>query len=302
MKATDWIWRNGEFVPFADATTHVLSHALHYGSAVFEGIRAYATRQGTSVFRLRDHLRRLCDSARIYEMPLRHDVSALAEACKELLRRNAMEHAYLRPLVFRGHGELGLDPTPCPVETVIAAWEWGRYLSDADEGVDVCVSSWRRPALDTMPAMAKAVGNYLSSQLIRLEARRHGYAEGIALAADGTLSEGAGENLFVVHRGVLHTPDLGSSILLGITRDSVLRLAQDLGIEAREQRLPRELLYVADEVFLVGTAAEITPVRSVDRRVVGSGRPGKVTQAIQRAFQSIVDGSAEDRHGWLEPV
>lgn len=302
MKSTEWIWRDGEFVPWAQATTHVLTHALHYGSAVFEGIRAYATARGTCCFRLTDHLRRLHDSARIYEMPLRWDVPALADACKELLRRNHMSHAYVRPLVFRGYGELGIDPTTCPVETIVAALDWGRYFKGAEEGVDVCVSSWRRVAPDTLPAMAKAVGNYLSSQLIRLEAKRHGYAEGIALDVDGALSEGSGQNLFLVHRGVLWTPDQGTSILHGITRDTVLTLAQELGIETRPGRLPREMLYSADEVFLVGTAAEITPVRSVDRIAIGAGAPGPLTKAIQAAFAAVLSGEGEDQYGWLEPV
>lgn len=300
MKPTEWIWRDGKFVPWAAATTHVLTHALHYGSAVFEGVRAYATPRGTRFFRLRDHLQRLRDSASIYYMPMAHDVPVLATACKELLQRNRMGHAYLRPLVFRGAGPMGLDPTECPVETVIAAWEWGKYLQHADDGVEVCVSSWRRAAGSTLPAMAKAAGNYLSSQLIRLEARRNGYAEGIALTTDGLVSEASGENVFVVHRGTLLTPDAASSVLLGITRDSVLQLARDLGLAVREQRIPRELLSVADEVFLCGTAAEITPVRSIDRHPIGGGKPGEITRALRRAFFGLFDGSTEDRHGWLE--
>lgn len=301
MQPTEWIWRDGVFVPWATATTHVLSHALHYGSAVFEGIRAYATPAGTQFFRLRDHLERLHQSAAIYHMPLPHDVDTLAAACKELLRKNRLPHAYLRPLAFRGPGPLSLDPTPCPVETVIAAWEWGKYLAHGDAGVDVCIASWRRVAGSTLPALAKAAGNYLSSQLIRLEARRNGYAEGIALTTDGTVGEASGENVFVVHKGTLSTPDAASSVLLGITRDSVLTLARGLGIEVREQRIPRELLTIADEVFLCGTAAEITPVRSIDRVPIGRGAPGPVTRAVQQAFFGLFDGSTEDRHGWLEP-
>jgi branched-chain amino acid aminotransferase len=306
MKPTDWIWRDGEFVRWADATTHVMTHALHYGSAVFEGIRAYETARGPAFFRLRDHLERLLDSARIYQMPMRWSLEQLAQGCKQLVLRNKMKAAYVRPLVFRGYGVMGLDPTPCPVDTVIATWDWGRYLGQAaDDGVDVGVSSWQRVAPNTLPAMAKASGNYLSSQLIRLEARRNGYAEGIALGADGCLSEASGENLFLVRNGVLYTPGVGSSILLGITRDTVIRIAQALGHEVKEERLPRELLYTSDEVFLCGTAAEISPVRSVDKIVVGDGKPGPVTRAIRKRFEAIVSGRGVDlpeAAGWLEPA
>ncbi len=307
MTPTDWIWRDGAFVPWAAATTHVMSHALHYGSAVFEGIRAYPTPRGPGFFRLREHLRRLHDSARIYQMPMRWSVDELAAACKELVTKNGMKAAYLRPLVFRGYGKMGLDPTPCPVETVIATWDWGRYLGrDDGKGISVGVSSWQRMAPNTMPAMAKAAGNYLSSQLIRLEAKRHGYDEGLALNTDGTVSEASGENLFVVRDGAVSTPDLGSSILCGITRDTVLRLCQDLGRNVREERMPREFLYTSDEVFLCGTAAEITAVGAVDGVPVGDGRIGPVTAAIRDRFQALVggrwlDGARPDRfHGWIE--
>lgn len=302
MKPTEWIWRDGAFVPWAAATTHVSTHALHYGSAVFEGVRAYATPAGTRFFRLGDHLRRLADSAAIYHMPLPYDVPTLHAACGELLRRNGLQHAYVRPLVFRGAGPLTLDPTECPVATVVLAWEWGRYLAHGDEGIDVCISSWRRVAASTLPALAKAAGNYLSSQLIRLEARRNGFHEGIALATDGLVGEASGENVFVVHHGELLTPDLGSSVLQGITRASVLQLARDLGIPVREGRVPRELLTVADEVFLCGTAAEITPVRSIDRRPIGDGAMGEVTRAIRAAFFGLFAGTTPDRHGWLESI
>lgn len=300
MKPTAWIWRDGEFVPWDGATVHVTTHALHYGSAVFEGIRAYRGPSGPRFFRLRDHLRRLVDSAAIYRMPVPYDVDALATACKDLLRRNGMQHAYVRPLVLRGAGPLTLDPTDCPVETVIMAWEWGKYLAHGDGGIDACISTWRRVAGSTLPALAKAAGNYLSSQLIRLEARRNGFAEGIALCTDGTVGEASGENVFVVHGGVLRTPDAASSLLLGITRDTVLQLATDLGHRVVEERIPRERLMIADEVFLCGTAAEITPVRSIDRAPIGDGRPGPVTRAIQQAFFGLVEGDAPDRHGWLE--
>jgi branched-chain amino acid aminotransferase len=303
MQATEVIWKNGEFIPWETATTHVMSHAMHYGSAVFEGIRAYATPAGTRFFRLGAHLERLVKSARIYEMTLPWSVEQLSLACKQLLLRNRMKSAYVRPLIYRGYGSMGLDPTNCPVETVLACWDWGRYLTAGkaeDEGVDVCVASWRRVAENTLPAMAKAAGNYLSSQLIRLEAKRNGYSEGIALTTEGTVSEASGENVFLVRDGIIYTPDLSSSILLGITRDSVIQLARHLGHEVREARLPREMLYGADEVFLTGTAAEITPVRSVDRLLVGSGKAGPVTRELRRLFFGLFDGSMEDRWGWLE--
>jgi branched-chain amino acid aminotransferase len=305
MQTTEWIWRDGEFIPWAQATTHVMTHALHYGSAVFEGIRAYDTAAGTRFFRLDAHIERLCDSARAYAMPMRWSQSQLEQACRELVRRNKMKSAYVRPLVFRGYGTMGLDPTPCPVETIIAAWDWGKYLTagkGADEGIDVCVSSWQRVAPNTLPAMAKAAGNYLSSQLIRLEATRNGYAEGLALCADGTISEASGENVFLVKHDLVLTPDHSSSILLGITRDSVIRIAEHLGYTVREERLPREMLYAADEVFLTGTAAEITPVRSIDRIVVGDGRAGPVTRAVQRTFFGLFDHSTPDRWDWLSDL
>jgi branched-chain amino acid aminotransferase len=301
MQPTEWIWKDGELVPWAQATTHVMTHALHYGSSVFEGIRAYATPRGVRFFRLGCHLDRLVDSARIYGMPMRWTAAQLANGCKTLVAKNRMPAAYVRPLVYRGYGNMGLDPTNCPVETVVAAWDWGRYLTgkNPDEGVDVCISSWRRVAGSTLPAMAKAGGNYLSSQLIRLEAKRNGYAEGIALTTDGTISEASGENVFVVLDGVVYTPDIASSILLGITRDSAIKLLRAKGVEVREARLPRELLHAADEVFLTGTAAEITPVRSIDRTVVRDGTIGPVTRALRQNFFGLFDGTAEDAFGWL---
>lgn len=302
MKPTPWIWRDGALIAWQDATTHVSAHALHYGSSVFEGIRAYATKDGVQFFRLRDHLVRLLDSARVYSMPLAHDLATLTKACKDVVRENHLPHAYVRPLVFRAAGPLSLDPTSSPVETVVIAWEWGHYLAAPDTAIDVHVSSWRRVALGTLPALAKAGGNYLSSQLIRLEAKREGYKDGIALSTDGGLSEASGANLFLVRDGVIHTPDVGSSILLGITRDSMIRIAKDLGLEVREGRLPRELLYTADEVFLTGTAAEITGVKSVDRIQVGNGAVGPITKRLQQAFYGLFDGSTQDRHGWLEKV
>lgn len=305
MKPTEFIWRNGELVPWAAATTHVMTHALHYGSAVFEGIRAYATPKGLSFFRLPCHVDRLFASARMYRMPIRFSAEQIAAGCCELVVANKMKNAYVRPLVYRGYGTMGLDPSGCPIETVIATWDWGKYLTadkGPDEGVDIGVSTWNRFAPNTLPAMAKAAGNYLSSQLIRLEAKRHGYAEGLALCADGTISEASGENVFLVRDGVVHTPDASSSILLGITRDTVKKLARHLGHEVVEGRLPRELLYAADEVFLSGTAAEITPVRSIDGIVVKDGKAGPVTKSIQKAFFGLFDGSTPDRWGWLQPA
>ncbi|MGE3175483.1 MAG: branched-chain amino acid transaminase [Planctomycetota bacterium] len=300
MQPTEWIWRDGDYVRWNDATTHVTAHALHYGSAVFEGARAYETPDGPRFFRLRDHLRRLGDSAKLYGMPLRHGVDALFAACSGVLQRNGLRHAYLRPLVFRGPGELKIEPRDNPVETIVCAWQWGRYFADPDRAIDVGVSSWRRVAPSTMPALAKAAGNYLSSLLIQQEARQNGFAEGIALTTDGLVGEGAGSNVFCVHRGRLYTPDVASSILVGITRDTVMTLARDLGLEVIEERMPRERLLLADEVFLCGTAAEITAVGSVDRAPVGRGAPGPVTRRLQQAFAGLFDGSHGDRHGWLE--
>lgn len=305
IKQTEWIWHNGQFVPWKSATVHVLSHALHYGSSVFEGVRAYATPDGTQVFRLKAHTRRLQDSAKIHRIVIPWTADEINTACRGVVSRNGLKSAYIRPVVFRGYGEIGVVPKPeHPVEMAVAAWEWGAYLGPeaVEHGVDVCVSSWQRVAPNTIPAMAKAGGNYLSSTLVGFEARDRGFAEGIALAADGTVSEGAGENLFLVRDGVLITPPATASILLGITRDSIMVLAHELGIEVREQVVPREMLYVADEIFMTGTAAEITPVRSVDRLAVGHGTRGPVTKALQEAFFGLFSGRTTDRWGWLEPL
>ncbi|MEQ1800472.1 MAG: branched-chain amino acid transaminase [Gammaproteobacteria bacterium] len=305
IKSTEWIWHNGKLVPWQSATVHVLSHALHYGSSVFEGIRAYATPTGPQIFRLQAHTRRLLDSAKIHRIVIPWSAAEIDVACKEVVARNGLKSAYIRPLAYRGYGEVGVVPKPGhPVELAIAAWEWGAYLGPEalEKGVDVCVSSWQRVAPNTIPALAKAGGNYLSSTLVGYEARDRGFAEGIALAADGTVSEGAGENLFLVRDGVLITPPAAASILQGITRDSVMILARDLGIEVREQTLPREMMYIADEIFLTGTAAEITPVRSVDRLVVGAGSRGPITKALQDAFFGLFSGKTADRWGWLEPL
>ena len=304
LEASKFIWRDGELIPWEEATVHVGTHVLHYGSSVFEGIRCYDTERGPAVFRLPEHLRRLVDSARIYRMPLAYDVEALGEAVLETIRANEMRHCYIRPLVIRGYHSLGVNPLPCPVETWIMVWKWGAYLGEEalEQGVDVKVSTWNRLAPNTMPSLAKCGANYMNAQLIKMEAIQEGYAEAIALNTDGFVSEGSGENLFVVRGDVLLTPPLSAGILSGITRDSVMTLARDLGYEVRETEIPRELLYVADELFFTGTAAEITPIRSVDRVVVGEGRRGPVTEELQRHFFDLVNGRSEDLYGWLTPV
>jgi branched-chain amino acid aminotransferase len=306
IAATQYIWFNGKLIPWEKATVHVLSHALHYGSSVFEGVRAYATHKGVAIFRLSDHTRRLYDSAKIYRINIPFTAAQVNSACAEVLAVNGLKNgAYLRPVAFRGYGEIGVAPKiDPPVEVAIAAWEWGKYLgADSEsEGVDVCVSTWQRVAPNTLPAMAKAAGNYLSSQLISMEAKRLGFVEGIGLAPDGTVSEGAGENLFLIRDGVIHTPGFAHSVLGGITRDSVIRLAKDLGYEVRETSIPREMLYIADELFFTGTAAEVTPIRSVDRLTVGAGRRGPITEKLQKAFFGLFTGATPDKYGWLEPV
>ena len=305
MEATAFIWHRGRLVPWQDATVHVLAHALHYGSSVFEGIRAYDTPNGTVIFRLGPHFRRLFDSARIYRLDMPHDEATLRTACWDVLRENGLRAAYIRPLVYRGFGSLGVGSVDkCPVEVAVAAYKWATLLGaeGLERGVDVGVSSWRRVAPDTLPAMAKAGGNYLSSQLMIAEARRHGYAEAIALDAFGFISEGAAENLFVVRDGIIYTPVTASALLPGITRDTIITLARHLGYTVREEQLPREALYWADEIFLTGTAAEITPVRSVDGLTVGAGSRGPITRRLQEAFFGLFDGSTEDAWGWLEPV
>jgi len=305
ISAAKHIWYNGKLVPWDKAQVHVLAHALHYGSTVFEGERAYATPQGPVIFRLRDHTRRLFDSAKIYRMDIPYTPDQINAACKEIIVANGLNKgAYLRPFAFRGYGEIGVAPkNPPPIETVVAAFEWGAYLGaeGLENGIDVCVSSWQRLAPNTIPSLGKAAGNYLSSQLISLEAKRLGFAEGIGLGVDGSVSEGAGENLFVIRDGIIYTPALASSILQGITRDTVITLARAHGFEVREQSIPREFLYLADEIFLTGTAAEVTPVRSVDRITVGAGKRGPVTEALQAAFFGLFNGKTPDKWGWLEP-
>lgn len=301
---TSLIWRDGRLVPWEDATIHVMSHVVHYGSCVFEGVRCYDTPAGGAIFRLREHMRRLLDSARIYRMEVRHDVDALMRACVETVAANGLRRCYLRPFLIRTGENMGVLPYASPVESFVIAWHWGTYLGHEamERGADVCVSSWRRAAPNTFPLMAKAGGNYLNAQLSKMEAVADGYAEGIMLDSQGFVSEGSGENLFLVRDDVLYTAPLQAGILQGITRDSVLRLARDRGIEVREQTLPREMLYLADELFFSGTAAEITPIRSVDRIPVGAGRPGPITRALQEEYMGIAGGRLPDRHGWLTPV
>jgi branched-chain amino acid aminotransferase len=305
IKATEKIWHNGKFINWADATLHVLAHVTSYGSSVFEGLRCYATPLGPALFRPREHMRRLHDSAKIYRMQIPFPVDELVSAMMELIRINKIESCYVRPLVLRGYGDLGVLPTKdTPIETYLACWEWGKYLGveAVEEGVDVCISSWTRLAPNTLPTLSKAGANYMNSQLIRMEAATNGYSEGIALDASGMVSEGSGENIFVVREGKIFTPPLGSSVLPGITRDSVIQLARELGYSLTETLIPRELLYIADEVFFTGTAAEVTPVRSVDRIPVGGGKRGPVTERLQREFFDIVEGRTRDTRGWLLPV
>src|SRR5215469_10820510 len=305
LTPTEKIWHNGRFIPWNEATVHVLAHVVSYGSSVFEGIRCYATKEGPAVFRLREHVRRLYDSAKIYRMEnLGYSQADLAEAMLELVRVNRMDSCYIKPMAMRGYGDVGVNGIKNPIEIYIACWNWGKYLGEEAlaEGVDVCVSSWTRLAPNTLPALAKAGANYMNSQLIKMEAVTNGYVEGIALDSSGYVSEGSGENLFLVHRDKLITAPLGNSVLPGITRDSVLQIARDLNIPIVEQMIPREMLYIADEVFFTGTAAEVTPIRSIDRIKVGKGGMGPITRALQKEFYAIVRGEKSDRHGWLTPV
>ena len=295
------VWHNGKFIPWAEATVHVASHVVSYASCLFEGIRCYETPRGPAIFRLKEHTDRLVNSCKIYRMELDYSRAQLAQALVELVRVNKVKHCYLRPVIFRGYGEAGVNPLKNPIEIYLLAWQWGKYLGAEAlaQGVDVCVASWHRMAPNTMPAMAKAASNYMNAQLIKMEAITNGYVEGIALDPSGHISEGSGENIFLVRDGKIYTPPLASSVLPGITRDSVMTLARELGYEVSEQLLAREMLYIADEVFFTGTAAEITPIRSVDRIVVGKGKPGPLTQKLQERFLAIVEGRGEDKYGWL---
>ena len=303
MQYPQWIWHNGGIKPWAEATTHVMSHALHYGSSVFEGIRCYETSNGPAIFRLSDHNRRLYASARIYDMPIPYTLEEINAASREVIKRNGFSKGYLRPVAYRGLGGFGLS-ADTPTDVAVAAWEMGPYLGEGvlEQGIDACVSSWQRCAPNTIPAGAKAGGNYLSGQLIAREARRLGFGEGIALASTGLLSEGAGENLFLVFDGALHTTPVSAALLNGITRNSIMTLARDNGIEVVERDMPREYLYLCDELFMCGTAAEITPIRSVDGRDVGTGKPGPLTKRIQDLFFGLFSGDTPDKHHWLEPL
>jgi len=300
FESTPWIWNDGEFVRWEDATLHVMAHVVHYGSSVFEGLRCYSTPDGPAIFRLEDHVSRFFDSCRIYRMEPACTPEELVSACRDLVLRNELEECYIRPISFRGYGAAGLDPDASPVGTYVVCWPWGAYLGAEalSQGVDACVSTWNRPAPNTYPALAKAGGHYLNSQLMKMEASLNGYAEAIALNPDGRVSEGSGQNLFVVKNGILSTPPSDGTIRLGITRDSIITLAKEEGVEVREESVPREALYTADELFFTGTAAEVTPVRSVDRIQVGSGSVGSVTRTLQQRFMAVAKGTEADPRGW----
>jgi branched-chain amino acid aminotransferase len=305
LTPTEKIWHNGRFIDWKDATIHVLSHVVSYGSSVFEGIRCYSTPSGPAIFRMREHYRRLVDSAKIYRIEdIGFSIDQLCDASFELVRLNRMDSCYFRPIVLRGYGDVGVYGERNPIEVYVACWSWGKYLGEEalGEGVDVCVSSWTRMAPNTLPALAKAGANYMNSQLIRMEAAINGYTEGIALDSQGYVSEGSGENIFVVRDGKILTPPLGASVLPGITRDSIVTLARDLDIPVIETIIPREMLYIADEVFFTGTAAEITPIRSIDRIKIGSGKRGPIAEKLQKAYFGVIDGSRPDQHGWLSHV
>jgi len=303
IQKTDKIWHNGKLIPWDDATIHVMAHVVHYGSSVFEGVRCYAPPSGPAIFRAQEHAQRLLDSAKVYRIDVDFTRDDIVKAMCDVVANNGVWPCYLRPVVLRGYGEAGVNPFNSPTEVYVVNYPWGKYLgSDADTGCDVCVSSWTRLAPNTLPAMAKAGANYMNSQLIKMEAIVNGYAEGIALDVNGFVSEGSGENIFIVRNGVLQTAPLGNSVLPGITRDSVLQIARDLGIPISEQMIPREMLYLADEAFFSGTAAEVTPIRSVDKISVGKGVTGPITKAIQKEFYAIVKGEKADRHQWLHSV
>lgn len=298
------IWHDGKFIDWDDAKIHVMSHVVHYGSSIFEGIRCYETPKGPAIFRLREHIERLRDSCHIYRIELKYTVDELVDACVEMVKRNEFKQCYIRPVVFRGYGTFGVNPFPAPIETYIACYPWGAYLGNeaVEKGVDACVSSWARMAPNTFPAMSKSGANYMNSQLIKMEALVNGYAEGIALDINGYVSEGSGENLFLVRHGSIQTPPVSAAILPGITREAVIQLCRDNGFPIDERDIPREALYVADEVFFSGTAVEITPVRSIDRVKIGHGERGPFTQRIQEQFFNITKGIAEDHHEWLTCV
>jgi len=301
---TGTIWMNGKLVEWKDATIHIGSHVIHYGSGVFEGARCYSTPKGSAVFRLDEHMVRLVNSAKIYRMEYPLDLAGWRQAVLGTIRANKMQACYIRPLVYRGYHTLGVNPLHNPVDAAIMLWEWGAYLGAEalEQGVDVKVSTWSRMAPNTLPAMAKSTANYANSQLIKMEALADGYSEGIALDVYGNVSEGSGQNIFLVRDSIIYTPPLSASVLGGITRDSIVTLARDLGYQVIEQNIPRELLYVSDEVFFTGTAAEVTPIRSIDKIKIGEGKRGPVTAALQSAFFAVVNGDVPDTHGWLTYV
>jgi len=304
MEKSAKIWMNGKLVDWDDAKIHVLSHVIHYGSSLFEGLRCYPTVKGPAIFRLKDHTKRLYNSCKIYRMEIPYSPQEIDQAIRQLITVNGLKDCYIRPLVYRGYQTLGVDPSKCPVDVAIAVWRWGKYLGQEaiEKGVPVRVSSWNRMAQNTFPPMAKAGANYMNSQLIKMEALMDGYVEGIALDVSGYVSEGSAENLFIVLNGALLTPPLGASILPGITRDSIITLAGEMGLEVREQLIPRELLYIADELFFTGTAAEVTPIRSVDKIPVGSAGRGPITKELQERYFAVVSGKVEDKYGWLTHV
>jgi branched-chain amino acid aminotransferase len=301
LNPTEWIWRDGEFIAWKDANVHVLAHSMQFGSSVFEGIRCYGTSRGPAIFRLEDHLQRMINSCKIYRMDLPYTVDELVAANCELVERNGMDSCYLRPMVIRGYGAAGMVPFDSPVEVFLPCWPWGAYLGDdaMENGADACVSSWHRMAPNTTPSLAKVAGNYLGGQLIKMEALANGYDEAIALGPDGLISEGSGQNVFIVQKGVVYTTSTNGTLLPGITRDSIITLARDAGLDVREGPLQRDLLYTCDEIFLTGTASEVTPVRSVDKIKVGTGRAGEVTKLLQRTFLDLVQGKTEDKYHWL---
>ncbi|HEY6969138.1 MAG TPA: branched-chain amino acid transaminase [Candidatus Angelobacter sp.] len=304
IQATEKIWHNGKLIPWNDAQIHIMSHVVNYGSSVFEGIRCYACPDGPAIFRLREHMQRLADSAKIYRLEFEFSLEQLTDATCDLVAANGLWPCYIRPIVMRGYGEAGVNPFNSPIDVYIANYPWGKYLGQGDvsEGVDACVSSWTRIAPNTMPAMAKSGANYMNSQLIKMEAILNGYVEGIALDVNGYVSEASGANIFIYRKGSLITPPLGNSVLPGITRDAILKLADDIGVPVIEQMIPREMLYIADEVFFCGTASEITPIRSIDKILINNGETGPVTLALQHEFFGIVSGSLPDRHTWFTKV
>ncbi len=303
-RLADKVWMSGQLVDWDDARIHIASHVIHYGSSVFEGIRCYETPRGPRLFRLHDHIRRLFESARIYRMEIPYSAEQLERASVETILANRFTECYIRPVVYRGLGGVGVNPLHNRTEVSVLTWKWGKYLGAEalEKGIDVCVSSWNRQSANTFPPIAKCGSNYMNSQLIKMEAILNGYVEGIALGSDGCVSEGSGENFFLVRDGVLYTPPLSSSILLGITRDSVIHLAKEIGVEVREQRIPRGLLYIAEEAFFTGTAAEISPIRSIDRIPIGEGKVGPITKRLQEVFFGLIHGDVADEHGWLQSL